>query len=110
MKTYHLIKFIVILLISPVIVCAQSQHTLSNPKATKEAIALYTYINDVFGKKTLSGQMFSGWGFDEFKYIHELTGKYPAIKGLDFIHARESDSVVNAAIQWWKEGGIPTIM
>jgi hypothetical protein len=110
MKTYHIIKIIVILLISPVIMCAQSQHTLSNPKATKEAIALYTYINDMFGKKTLSGQMFSGWGFDEYKYIHDVTGKYPAIKGLDFIHAQESDSVVNAAIKWWKEGGIPTIM
>ncbi len=89
---------------------AQNSHPLSNPKATREAVALYRYINDMFGKKTLSGQMFSGWGFDEIKYINGITGKYPAIKGLDFIHARENDSVVKAAIEWWKAGGIPTIM
>jgi hypothetical protein len=30
--------------------------------------------------------MFSGWGFDEISYVHGITGKYPAIKGFDFIN------------------------
>jgi hypothetical protein len=89
---------------------AQLPVKLSNKNASHEAVALYRYINDMFGKKILSGQMYSGWGFDEFKYINELTGKYPAIKGLDFIDSRLNDTVVQEAIQWWKSGGIVTIM
>ena len=54
--------------------------------------------------------MFSGWGFDEIKYVHDVTGKYPAIKGFDFIQASLNDSVVKGTIEWWKAGGIPTIM
>src|SRR5690242_7863781 len=101
--------FIVSLLALPLILPAQSVK-LSNKAASKEAIALYAYINDMFGKKILSGQMFSGWGFDEFKYIHETTGKDPAIKGLDFIDSRLNDTVVSKAIDWWRTGGIVTIM
>lgn len=89
---------------------AQKNARLSNKNASAEAVALYAYINDVFGKKTLSGQMFSGWGFDEINYVYSITGKYPAIKGFDFINSAQNDSVVKGAIQWWKEGGIPTIM
>jgi hypothetical protein len=89
---------------------AQLKYQLSNKNASREAVALYAYINDLFGKKTLSGQMFSGWGFDEISYVHGITGKYPAIKGFDFIQSSLNDSVVRGAIRWWQEGGIPTIM
>ena len=94
----------------PFTLFAQPQHKLSDGKATTEAKALYAYINDMFGKKTLSGQMSSYWGFDEINYIYSITGKYPAIKGFDFIQSSLNDSVVKGAIEWWKEGGIPTIM
>ena len=111
MKISNLIKFLFILLIAlPLVSMAQTSGKLSNPKPSKEAVALYAYINDMFGKKTLSGQMFSGWGFDEIKYINGITGKYPAIKGLDFIHEKENDTVTQQAISWWKSGGIPTLM
>ena len=100
---------IILLFFSPAIP-AQKQYQLSNKEASQEAVALYAYINDLFGKKTLSGQMFSGWGFDEISYVYRITGKYPAIKGFDFIHDAQNDSVVRGVIQWWKEGGIPTIM
>ncbi len=111
MKITHTIRLFVALLgFSPFGLLAQNGHTLSNPKATKEAVALYAYLNDMFGKKTLSGQMFSGWGFDEIKYINSITGKYPAIKGFDFIQSSLNDSVVRGAIQWWKSGGIITLM
>ena len=102
--------YFVLSVFCPILLFAQSNHKLSDPGATKEAVALYAYINDMFGKKTLSGQMFSGWGFDEIKYVHDVTGKYPAIKGFDFIQASLNDSVVKGAIEWWKAGGIPTIM
>jgi len=91
-------------------VCLQAQHRLSNSKASKEAVALYAYINDMFGKKILSGQMSSSWGIDEIKYIQENTGKLPAINGFDFITERDNQNEVKGAIDWWKSGGIPTIM
>ncbi|MEO8406485.1 MAG: glycosyl hydrolase, partial [Chitinophagaceae bacterium] len=109
-KIIYLLLSAFLLVGLPVAMLAQQQHKLSNPKATKEAIALYAYINDMFGKKTLSGQMLSGWGFDEIKYIYNITGKYPAIKGFDFIQSSLNDSMVKGAIEWWKDGGIPTIM
>jgi hypothetical protein len=112
MKKKIIYRFLMVYLLSglPFILLAQQQHRLSDAHATKEAKALYAYINDMFGKKTLTGQMFSGWGFDEINYVHKITGKYPAIKGFDFIQSSLNDSVVRGAIQWWKEGGIPTIM
>jgi hypothetical protein len=89
---------------------AQHKGELSNKQASKEAKALYAYIKQQFGKKILSGQMWSGWGIDELKYIEEVTGKLPAIRGMDFIHQRDNQKEVDRAIDWWKTGGIPTIM
>ncbi len=111
MKVINPLKFVFLFLAAfPFVLHAQTSGTLSNKKASKEAVALYAYINDMFGKKILSGQMYSGWGFNELKYINENTGKYPAIKGLDFIHEKENDTVTQQAIDWWKSGGITTIM
>jgi hypothetical protein len=111
MKDNKSIKLLFISLVAfPVMLNAQTTGKLSNNKASKEAVALYAYINDMFGKKILSGQMYSGWGFDEFKYVNEVTGKYPAIKGLDFIEDRLNDTVTKEAIDWWKSGGIVTLM
>jgi len=103
-------KLFFLLLSFPAGLIAQSKHQLSNPHPSKEAVALYSYINDMFGKKILAGQMCSTWGVDELKYLHEVTGKYPAIRGMDFIESAQSDSEVIRSIAWWKRGGIPTIM
>jgi beta-mannanase len=100
----------ILLLALPGMLYAQTSGKLSNNSASKEAVALYAYINDMFGKKILSGQMYSGWGFDEFNYIKEVTGKSPAIKGLDFIQDKLNDTVTQEAIDWWRSGGIVTIM
>jgi len=83
---------------------------LSNPNPSKEAEALYCYIQNIYGKKILSGQMWSGWGFDELNYIKDNTGKQPAILGLDFISESANNAQVQLAMDWWRKGGIPTIM
>lgn len=93
-----------------VIVPAQKKAALVTPNPSKEAKALFGYLNDMYGKKILSGQMWSSWGIDELKYIQEVTGKQPAIRGMDFINNRENEDEVKRAIDWWKGGGIPTIM
>ncbi len=111
MKIIPLTKIVLIVaVLFPYLLLAQTRGKLSNKNASKEALALYAYLNDTFGKKILSGQMYSGWGFDEFKYVYEATGKYPAIKGLDFIDSRLNDTVTQEAIAWWKSKGIVTMM
>lgn len=90
---------------------AQSQLELSNKKASKQAKALYSYLQDMYGKKTLSGQMVSNFGAaDELQYIQDVTGKQPAIRGMDFIDSAKNEDEVKFAKEWWKKGGIPTIM
>ncbi len=111
----RLIVFSGLLLVNVVIVFAQIGTTARNgllctPVPSKEAVALYKYLLDLKGKKILSGQQDSPWGIDEFSYLKTVTGKQPAIKGMDFIKQNDNANEVQKAIDWWKAGGIPTIM
>ena len=86
--------------------------SLSNPNATEEAKALYAYLCSLNGNAVLSGQMESTWmGSPDYEmdYIYEKTGKYPAIRGLDYMHD-DFAGVNERAKKWWEEGGIVTIM
>lgn len=80
------------------------------PDASPEARALLNYLYAMKGKKTLSGQMWAPWGIDEIATIKEITGKYPALRGQDYIHEAANKRENELAIEWWKAGGIPTIM
>jgi hypothetical protein len=80
------------------------------PHASPEARALLNFLHAMYGKKTLSGQMWAPFGSDEIETVHKITGKYPAIRGQDYIYAAENVHENQLAIEWWKAGGIPTIM
>jgi hypothetical protein len=80
------------------------------PDASPEARALLNYIHAMYGKKTLSGQMWVPWGGDDIQTVKRITGKLPAIRGQDYLHERDNDRETELAIQWWNSGGIPTIM
>jgi hypothetical protein len=92
------------------LVYAQMPLELSNKKASKQAKAVYSYLQDMYGKKILSGQMVTGDRFNELNYIKDTTGKLPAIRGMDFIDSNRNDNEIKLAKEWWKKGGIPTIM
>ena len=92
---------------------------LTDPKATKSAKELQEYLGSVYGKKIISGQQeIYGGGNEgnyelEFDYIHDLTGKYPAIRGFDFMNYNPlygwNDETTERVIEWVKErGGIAT--
>lgn len=84
---------------------------LSNPNASKTAQKLYDYICDTYGKAILSGQQESTWmGSEqyEFDYIFDKTGKYPAIRGLDYMND-DFSGVNRRAKEWHERGGIVTI-
>lgn len=94
---------------------AQHLHTyngnLSNKNATVSAQRLYEYLKTTYKNNCITGQMESTWKGSpdyEMNYIFNNTGKYPAIRGLDFMH-NDFEGVVERSIEWWKKGGIVTI-
>jgi len=75
---------------------------------------LLKYFKSIYGKKILSGQHVSK-GSREIEAIYKITGKKPAILGLDFMDYSPSrvergarGDETEKAIQWWREGGIIT--
>jgi mannan endo-1,4-beta-mannosidase len=84
---------------------------LSNPNATKETVMIFDYLCSTYKKGILAGQqedprMLSHE--NEIRYVKAYTGKYPAIRGLDYIH-NDFSGVNKRSIAWWKKGGIVTI-
>lgn len=108
MKRTLILLFVFFLASSHISVVAQE--TLCTPNPSKEAVALYRYLLDMKGKKILSGQMSAPWGINELEYLQTNTGKQPALRGIDFINPNDNAKEVQYAIDWWKSGGIPTIM
>lgn len=89
----------------------ESRFKLANPNADVNTKKLYDYINDVYGTAIITGQQESTWmGTPDYEmnYIFDKTGKYPAIRGLDFMN-NDFDGVVERAIEWHDKGGIVTI-
>ena len=89
----------------------ESRYPLSNPNADENARKLYDYINDIYGSSMLTCQMESTWmGSPDYEmdYIFEKTGKYPAMRGLDFMN-NDFDGVVQRSLEWHEKGGIVTI-
>lgn len=83
-----------------------------------QAQALMDFLTNINGQKTLSGTMANvNWNINEAQWVHQHTGKWPAMNCFDFIHHPfstpngwidyENTSVVE---QWHNEGGIVSIM
>ncbi|MGM1058977.1 glycosyl hydrolase [Saccharothrix sp. Mg75] len=79
------------------------------PNPTPQARKLLCYLYSQYGNHIISGQQESTWigGPDhEINHIRTNTGKYPAIRALDF---GDSKDLAPRAIAWWQAGGIPMI-
>ncbi|MEK4880673.1 MULTISPECIES: glycosyl hydrolase [Paenibacillus] len=95
------------------------QPVLSDTQATPETQLLMNYLTDVYGNHMISGQQeIYGGGNDgnselEFDWIHNLTGKYPAIRGFDLMNYNPlygwEDGTTARMIDWVNNrGGIAT--
>ncbi|MFD2701008.1 glycosyl hydrolase [Paenibacillus shunpengii] len=95
------------------------QPVLTDAQATPETQLLMNYLTDVYGNHIISGQQeIYGGGNDgdyelEFEWIHDLTGKYPAIRGFDFMNYNPlygwEDGTTDRMIDWVNNrGGIAT--
>ncbi len=89
---------------------------LSDGKATDETKRLMSYLVDVYGKNVISGQQeIYMWGrkdssgqptFEyDFDWLKENTGKYPAMRGFDFLNCANilygsEDGTVDRMIDW----------
>lgn len=89
---------------------------LVNENAIDNAKRLMSYLADHYGTKILSGQYCdTGINGKEFQVVKKVTGKTPAVLGLDFMeytpsfveHGSTGHST-DLAVQCWKQGGIVT--
>ena len=88
-----------------------ASYPLSNPNADEITQKVYNYICENYGKTMLSCQQESTWmGSPDYEvdYIEETTGKFPAMRGLDFMNG-DFDGVVKRSKEWWDKGGLVTI-
>jgi mannan endo-1,4-beta-mannosidase len=83
-----------------------------SPNSSSEAVKLWNYLKDNFGKKILSGQQ---GGTTELNRINSLSGKKPAVRGFDMIEYSPTrvafgslSTETQLATDWWKAGGIVT--
>lgn len=87
------------------------KYTLSNPNSDDRTRRIFDYICDNFGRNFITAQQESIWmGTPEYEmnHIQKVTGKLPAMRGLDF-KANDFDGVVSRSIDWTKRGGLVTI-
>ncbi|MGN1480760.1 glycosyl hydrolase [Porcipelethomonas sp.] len=89
---------------------------LSDPDATPTTQSLMNYLVDNYGNHIISGQQECYGNADEkeFEYIYNLTGKYPAIRGFDYMNWTQGinwdDGTNNRIIDWVNnKNGIATL-
>ncbi|MDR0784968.1 MAG: glycoside hydrolase family 26 protein [Treponema sp.] len=93
----------------------------SEPKAVSGSpnkLRLYRFLADNYGKRVVSGQMDTSWSDsssnDMIERVFNDTGKYPALKGFDYLNIQNPTSPgggskqTEEAIQWWENPPIPT--
>lgn len=89
---------------------------LCNENASEEAKRLMSYLCDNYGSRILSGQYCdSGPYGKEIQVIRKVTGKTPAVLGLDMIEYSpsrvekgSSSKATEFALEQWEKGGIVT--
>ncbi|MBR4750973.1 MAG: hypothetical protein IKX88_06590 [Thermoguttaceae bacterium] len=84
---------------------------LSNPSASEQTQSLYRFLCDVYGKYVISGQQESTWmGSEDFEFdvVKKASGKYPALRGLDYM-GDDFAGCNRRAKAWRQKGGIVTI-
>ncbi len=85
--------------------------SLSNPNADEITKEVYNYICENFGTYIISCQQESTWmGTPDYEmnHIEKITGKLPAMRGLDYMNG-DFDGVNRRAIEWWEKGGLVSI-
>jgi len=90
---------------------------LITTNASPEAVKVYHFLHENFGKKIISGTMANvSWNINEAQWVYMHTGVYPALNCFDYVHLHNSPSSwINynstAVVQnWWKANGLVAVM
>jgi mannan endo-1,4-beta-mannosidase len=95
--------------------CPAQPEPVGEPEITDRQLSpntgrLLRYLSDQYGEYIISGQMDTAWAendrMDMIARVFADTGKYPAIKGFDFIGLPQSwagygKNQVDEAVEWW---------
>lgn len=86
---------------------------LCTENPSPEAVNVYDFLRENFGKKVISGVMSEvSWNMDEVEWLYSVTGRYPALWCVDYIHLEwgEPDWTGYADLQmaqdWWDANGL----
>ncbi len=84
---------------------------------SKEAVNLYKFLKENFGKRVISGAMANySTGIEEARWMHENIGKWPALACFDLINytttwgVGEYPGMTTNVENWWDNNGIVSIM
>lgn len=87
--------------------------TLATPTPSPEAVNVYNFLLDNYGKKTISSAMANvSWNLNEADWVKLQTGKYPAMATVDYIHLHYSPanwidySTTSFMEDWWSNNGL----
>ncbi|MDR0301980.1 MAG: glycoside hydrolase family 26 protein [Treponema sp.] len=88
------------------------QMSANTARQNKEKLMEYLYQEQ--GKRILAGQMDTSWSnyIDPVARVYKDTGRYPAIKGFDFLNIRHPEwegggsQQTRDAINWWRNSPI----
>ncbi len=86
---------------------------LVNENANNKTQRIMNFIIENYGKNVISGQYTDHGTSNEVDAINKLTGKYPALRGFDFIFSsptcsHQSDTEKDLAVDWSNRGGLVT--
>jgi mannan endo-1,4-beta-mannosidase len=111
-----------LLVILSLVSCPSEPDPIPLPKDVTDGMSpnakrLMNYLTDQYGKYIISGQMDTAWTtnstMDMIARVYADTGKYPAMKGFDFIDLKNNwagygRDQIDEAIEWWegKNNGI----
>lgn len=92
--------------------------SLVTSQASPQAVKLYDFLKQNFGKKVISGTMANhSTNINEATWVHSQTGKWPALTGFDFIdHTNPGQNWIQYSApftlgqDWWNNNGIITLL
>jgi mannan endo-1,4-beta-mannosidase len=78
-----------------------------------QAVNVYNFLKENYGAKIISSTIANvSWNTNEAEWIHQHTGKYPAMHTFDYLHLPSSPanwidySDTQVAEDWWNNNGI----
>lgn len=91
--------------------------TLVSPTPSTQATNLYNFLKTNFQQKIISGTMAAhSTNIDEATWVHDQTGKWPALTGFDFIDHTwldqnwvEYEAPFTLGSDWWSNNGLVTL-